>query len=165
MNPEQQLDKLLQMADSAAPTWTLYVVLLLTLGAAVGAVWTAHPLAFVACGLLALLAWSISDSAPHLRRAAQAATHGRQRDGWVRVEVTTWTESRTCEAVVADGARSWRFEFAPMGWEPREGRFPARLYTMPDVEWPVLARIEAGLLVPRRQPRVEKTMGRSSGDD
>lgn len=136
------------MADSAVPAWTLCVVLLLALGA----VWTAHPLGFVACALLVLLAWSIGDSSPHLRRAGQAAMQGRQYEGWVRVEATTWTESRSYEAVVVDGTQSWRFEFVPMGWMPREGRFEARVYKTPDADWPALVRIEAGLLVPRRRP-------------
>jgi hypothetical protein len=152
MSPERQLEELLRMADSAVPAWTLSVVLLLALGAALGAVWTAHPLWFVACAFLALLAWSIGDSSPHLRRAGQAATQGHQHEGWVRIEVTTWTESRSYEAVVVDGTQSWRFEFVPVGWMPREGRFAARLYKTPDADWPALVRIEAGLLVPRRRP-------------
>jgi hypothetical protein len=152
VSPERQLEELLRTAGSTAPAWTMYAVLLLALGAALGATWTAHPLWFVVCAFLALLAWSIGDSVAHLRRAAQAATQGWQRDGRVRIEVTTWTESRSYEAVVLNGTQVWRFEFAPMGWTPQEGEFVARFHMLPGTDWPALVRVEAGLLVPRRRP-------------
>lgn len=153
MTPEQQIEALRRMGRSGVARRLKQGSLVLAVGLAIAGVLTGHPVFFMAGAFAGLVAFSARQTTPHILRATQALDGGRRSEGTVQIEVTHWSDSDTYHAVVwADASRAWRFEFIPLGWQPRAGAFPAVLFALPSAEWPALVRVDEGIFHPRSDP-------------
>jgi hypothetical protein len=89
----------------------------------------------------------------HLRNAQRAFHSPDIAQGRLTITTSCWSDVVHYHANVRSGrGDSWTFEFMPLGWTPAEGEFDADLHYLPDVAWPVLLVIPAGLVYPRADP-------------
>jgi hypothetical protein len=108
----------------------------------------------MALALVAVIAYSVHQTGPHIRNAARAAIGGEKIAGSVKVEITRWSDSDTFYATVAmPSLGAWRFEFIPLGWKPIEGEHPATLFRLPGITWPALIQVQQGVFYPRQTPK------------
>ena len=128
----------------------ILLVILLALG-----FYTKLPPYFMVAAFLGVIIFAVRRSAPHLKNAARAITEGQKKAGSVKIEKVY--DSRACNAIVEDPTLgTWHFSFIPTSWEPTEGKFPATIYHLPNVTWPVLVEVEQGIMIPREKPEVVK---------
>ncbi len=124
----------------------ILLVILLALG-----FYTMLPPYFMVAAFLGVIIFAVRRSTPHLKNAAKAITEGQKKAGSVKVEKIY--DSSACNVMVEDPILGiWHFSFVPTGWEPTEGKFPATIYHLLNVAWPVLVEVEEGIMVPREQP-------------
>jgi hypothetical protein len=115
----------------------------------------------------ALAAWTVAGIAlratPHYANALRGLAEGRRESGTVVIRIEQWADGPTYRAEVADsrGGR-WTFEFVPRSWSPKEGEFPAEIFHLDPVAWPVAATVADGVLLPRGKP--VRSDRRSSAD-
>jgi hypothetical protein len=89
----------------------------------------------------------------HLRNAQRAFHSPDIGQGRLTITTSCWSDVVHYHARVrSERGEVWTFEFMPLGWTPAAGEFEAELRYLPDVAWPVLLVIPAGLVYPRADP-------------
>lgn len=123
-------------------------LLLLVLGYAIGS-----PIPWMFAGFFGLVAVFEREAVPNIVAALRAWDGDPPVAGWVVINVVRGDES-DCYHVVVDepGRAGWRFQFMPQGWTPVAGRFPARIWRPAGQDAPVLAAVDAGVMIPRDRP-------------
>ncbi len=126
------------------------VVVLLALG-----FYTRLPPYFMIAAFIGLVIFAAFRSSPHLDNAVRAITEGQKKSGFVKVEEIY--DSNAFTAIVENSTHgTWQFSFNPTGWKPTKGEFPATIYHLVSVDWPVLIEVEQGIMVPRETPESVK---------
>jgi hypothetical protein len=113
--------------------------------------YTNLPPYFMVAAFIGIALYSAHRSSPHLKNAARALTEGQKKTELVRLEAIYDSEAFT--ATLVNAPDQWQFTFIPLNWKPSEGEFPATIYHLSDVVWPVLVEIEQGIMVPREIPK------------
>jgi hypothetical protein len=125
----------------------ILIVVLLALG-----FYTRLPPYFMVAAFLGLFVFASRRSAPHLKNAARASTEGQKKAGSVKVEKVYDSHNRYTAAVIDTTLGIWHFSFVATAWEPIKGEYPATLYYLPDIVWPVLVEVKEGIMVPDGKP-------------
>lgn len=151
--PAHQLEQLEGMTRGHRLAGLQTALVLLVAGLLAAGWVTGFPPCYLSALLLAVVAGSLGQSTPHLRQATEAYRRGAGHAGSVVIAITRGSDAESFRATVHDPRTGcWTFEFVPLGWTPREGRFAAQLYRLDTVPWPALAVLRDGILVPRQSP-------------
>jgi hypothetical protein len=122
-------------------------------GLIIGGLFTAWPPLLMAALFAAVVTWSAERTSPHIRNAALASYVTQYENGEISISITPWSDSQSYHASVATkDSGSWRFEFIPQGWDPKEGPNSAKLYFIKGTAWPALIVLPDGILYPRDVP-------------
>jgi hypothetical protein len=148
---EQQIDLLRPAVRSGLARrfhwWLLGVAAVLLIVAAV----TWHPVPLMIALFLGVVGVAERLAGPNLERAITAFDEGEPSGGIASITIVGGDTTDHYHAILREEGRpDSGFEFMPQGWEPAEGSFPARIWRSEDGTTPVLATIEAGVLIPRR---------------
>ncbi|TAK83015.1 MAG: hypothetical protein EPO12_06365 [Aquabacterium sp.] len=154
MTPTEQADALRKSVNRRVHAWLAWCFTLLAACLAAAPLLGAHPLCWALAAIAALAAWATRGAAPYMIQAVQAMDTGEKLLGTVLVTVSDTADSVQYEATVqGPGMPAWRFEFIPLGWQPRAGSHEARMFRLAGVEWPALVQVQGGLMHPRYRPR------------
>lgn len=153
LSREKQIEKLRQMGrgnllEYAVPVSLGLVVALFTGGWVSG--WVA--LYFIGA-FIAIVAISSFTTMRNMRNAVVGEREGMRVRGRAQITVISGSESPTYSVAARDRGVRWSFEFLPLDWVPVAGETDAELVYLRGVDWPVLLIVEAGLIVPRYQPK------------
>lgn len=104
---------------------------------------------------LALFALVAREAEPRLAAALAAYDAARPVVGGARISAIPDRENAAFQAEIREpGHAVWAFEFVPILWSPAPGAFTANIWR--DAKGvPVLATIDAGVLVPRYAPTLQ----------
>lgn len=119
-----------------------------------------HPLPALVAVLLGVVGFSERKAGPNVATAIAAYDSGRPGFGELTVEIERWTDGDAYRAIVRErGYPDWTYEFIPQGWQPEAGTCPARIWRA-DIPpgRPVLAVVEAGISIPRDEPKKKSDM-------
>jgi hypothetical protein len=115
--------------------------------------YTGQPSYFIVLILPAVIAYSAHQTGPHIRAASEAIKSGSRSEGTIAIESDRPLDNDRFYATVAtEPGCAWRFEFIPVGWRPIAGRFPATVYTVPNLAWPALIEVQGEFIHPRYTP-------------
>lgn len=160
MTLDEQITELTRMGSGKIIDLARPGVLLLVAGLVLTGVLTGNLLLHGIALALALIAFAIWQTTPHIRDAARGLREGMKRSGTVEIRIHEWTdaESKQYESyqglISIDNQPLWQMEFVtPQNWQPVEGRHSAQLVFIIGVEWPVVILTRDGLLYPRLKPR------------
>jgi hypothetical protein len=130
----------------------IIIAVLLALG-----FYTKLPPYFIVAAFLGFVAYATRKSTPHLKNATRAVTEGQKKAGLVKVEGIYDSDSGYSATVIDPTLGTWHLTFVAVGWKPTKSEYPATLYYLPDIAWPVLLEVEEGIVVPQEEPsRSEK---------
>jgi hypothetical protein len=149
---EQQIAALRPAAGFAAHMhrWFLLAAAL----GVVAAVVFRHPVPLMLSVFLAVVGLSEKRAGPNIVAAIAAYDSGTPTRGEAAVSITSWDTDQHYHAVVREpGHPDWEFEFVPQGWRPTERSYPARIWRNGGGLQPVLAAVEAGIMIPRYDPQ------------
>ncbi len=160
MTPEEQIAELTRRGSRTLWELARPATVLLALALALAGAFTRNPVFFGIALACAVLAFAVRQTAPHIANAVRGLREGIKQQGAVDILIRHWTdaESNVHESfqgmIAMNGQTMWKMEFVtPESWQPREGSFPAELFFVRGVEWPVVILTRDGLLYPRRKPR------------
>lgn len=129
------------------------------LGYAIG-----HPIPWIFAAFFGLVAVFERQAVPNISAALKAYDACEPVAGWAVVTVVRGDETDSYRAIVElPGRARWQFQFMPQGWTPAAGRFPARVWMPAGSDAPVMAALDAGVLIPRYCPEVLVPADRSAG--
>ena len=156
MNAGKQTEQLRAMARRHVPKWLTWALAVFGVVMLVLAVLNWELVYLLGALLSGIAAYASHQNAPHIYAAVQALDHGvsAERDVTIRAECWSDSESYSVTVVMAN-LSSWTFDFVPIGWKPKEGTWPATVYTVTEAPWPVLIRFEDGIAYPRAQPKLQ----------
>ena len=151
MTPAEQIETIRKMGRRRVPQRLKWVLVALSVAFAVAALYTRQPPYVMALVFVAVVTYSAFQTSPHIEAAAKALATANRADGSVTIEVgDPWSDGFTYHAVVPVApSGAWRFEFKPSGWKPVAGEYRATIYWLPDVIWPALVQVNAGVMHPR----------------
>ena len=151
MTPTKQIEVIRKMGRQRSLQRFGGVLVALSVALAAAALYTQQAPYVMALVFVAVVTWSAFQTSPHIEAAARALATANRADGSVTIEVGDhWSDGFTYHAVVPVApSGAWRFEFKPLGWKPVAGEYRATIYWLPDVIWPALVQIDAGVMHPR----------------
>ena len=154
MTPTKQIEAIQKMGQPRTLQRFGWVLVALSIALAAAALYTQQAPYVMALAFVAVVTWSAFQTSPHIEAAARALTTANRADGSVTIVVGDhWSDGFTYHAVVPVApSGAWRFEFKPLGWKPVAGEYRATIYWLPDVMWPALVQVEAGVMHPRYTP-------------
>lgn len=130
-------------------------------GAAVGvtaAIVLWNPIPLMIAAFLAVVGFSEKRAGPNIVAAVHAFDLGTPTQGEVSVRITQWDMDDHYHATVHEqGQPDWEYEFVPQGWTPEERTYAARVWRNDATGPPVLAAVDAGILIPRYDPKAVAT--------
>jgi hypothetical protein len=101
---------------------------------------------------------------PNIVAAMNAYHAGIPSAGWVSIRFECWDSDNSYHATVReDGHADWEYEFIPQGWQPRAGNFPAQIWRADTAGRPVMAVVEEGIMIPRREAKAVPSSSRMAG--
>ena len=103
---------------------------------------------------LSVVGFSEQRAGPNIVAAIAAYDSGTPTIGEVSITVTSWDTNNHYRATVCEqGHPDWNFEFIPQGWQPASQSYPAQIWRTGGEEKPIFAIVEAGILIPRYDPK------------
>lgn len=127
--------------------WLLGVAAILLVVAVV----TWHPVPLMIALFLGVIGVAERQAGPNIDRAVRAFDEGEPASGIASIRIVEGDTTDHYHATLQEAGRpDAEFEFIPQGWSPAQGSFPARIWRDEDGATPVLATIEGGTLIPRR---------------
>lgn len=158
---EQQAAMLRPAAGSAANLhkWLLASAAMGVIAAVV--LW--HPIPLMVAAFLGIVGSSEQRAGPNILAAIAAYDSGTASVGETSIAVTSWSDTYTYRAAVRErGYPDWEYECIPQGWQPEGGTCPARIWRTGSQDKPVLVVVEAGILIPRYDPKQVGNANQSS---
>lgn len=125
----------------------LLLAVLLALG-----IYTRLPPYLMIAAFVGVFIYAAYSRTPHIKNAVRALTEGHKKTGQVRLQAIYDSDAFTVTLINTSDS-NWQYSFVPTGWKPSEGEFPATIYYLPDVAWPVLVETDQGIMVPRETPK------------
>lgn len=111
------------------------------------------PIPCMFAGFFGLVAVFEREAVPNIVAALRAWDGDSPVSGWVVITVVRGDEGDSYRVVVDEpGRMRWQYQFMPQGWKPVAGRFPARIWRPDGRDAPVMAAVDAGVLIPRYTP-------------
>jgi hypothetical protein len=153
MSVEQQIAMLRRSMQSPLGrhlnTWLgVLALILMAVGYATG-----NPILWMFAAFFGLVAVFEREAVPNIVAAMRAWDEGPPKAGWVSITVVRGDGGENYRAVVDEPGRvRWQYQFMPQGWTPVAGHFPARIWRPVAQEAPVMAAVEAGVMIPRNRP-------------
>lgn len=130
-----------------------YWLLALAVLCAIAALLIRHPLPLLFTVFFCVAALSDRCAGRNIAAAVTAYDVGRPTPCEVVIELREWSDVVTCHAKIVQGeAVVWTFAFVPQGWHPHAGRYAGSVWSKGSNGAPVLATIDDGALIPRRDP-------------
>lgn len=112
-----------------------------------------HPLPLLFAAFFCVVALSDRGAGRNIAAAVAAYDMGTPTPCEVVIELREWSDVVTCHAKIVQGeAVTWTFAFVPQGWHPLAGRYAGRVWRKGSSGAPLLATIDGGVLIPRRDP-------------
>ena len=154
MTPTKQIEAIQTMGQPRTLQRFGGVLVALSVALASAALYTQQAPYVMALVFVSVVTWSAFQTSPHIQAAARALATANRANGSVTIEVGDhWSDGFTYHAVVPMAlSGAWRFEFKPLGWTPVAGEYSATIYWLPDVIWPALVQVDAGVMHPRYSP-------------
>ena len=154
MTPTKQIEAIQKMGQPRRQQRFGGVLVALAVALAAAALYTQQAPYVMALVFVSVVRWSAFQTSPHIQAAARALATANRANGSVTIEVGDhWSDGFTYHAVVPVALSGvWRFEFKPLGWTPVAGEYSATIYWLPDVIWPALVQVDAGVMHPRYSP-------------
>ena len=154
MTPAKQIEAIRKMGRQRTLQRFGGALVALCVALAAAALYTQQAPYVMALVFVAVVTWSAFQTSPHIEAAARALAAANRAEGSVTIEVGDhWSDGFTYHAVVPVApSGGWRFEFKPLGWKPVAGEYKATIYWLPDVMWPALVQVDAGVMHPRCTP-------------
>ncbi|NND45987.1 MAG: hypothetical protein HKN58_11755 [Xanthomonadales bacterium] len=123
-----------------------------------------HPVPLMISLFLGIVGFAERRAGPNIVAALSAHDSKPSAPGEVAIHTTCWDTDTHFHATVREhGHPAWEYEFIPQGWQPEEGTYPARVWRCREGK-PVLASVEAGIMIPRYAPTpVQERHGVASG--
>ena len=151
MTPTKQIEAIQKMGQPRRLQRFGGVLVALAVALAAAALYTHQAPYVMALVFVSVVTWSAFQTSPHVQAAARALATANRANGSVTIEVGDhWSDGFTYHAVVPVAlSGAWRFEFKPLGWTPVAGEYSATIYWLPDVMWPALVQVDAGVMHPR----------------
>ena len=151
MTPTKQIEAIQKMGQPRRLQRFGGVLVALSVALAAAALYTQQAPYVMALVFVSVVTWSAFQTSPHIQAAARALATANRANGSVTIEVGDhWSDGFTYHAVVPVAlSGAWRFEFKPLGWTPVAGEYSATIYWLPDVMWPALVQVDAGVMHPR----------------
>ena len=151
MTPTKQIEAIQKMGQPRTLQRFGGVLVALFVALAAAALYTQQAPYVMALVFVSFVTWSAFQTSPHIEAAARALATANGANGSVTIEVGDhWSDGFTYHAVVPVAlSGAWRFEFKPLGWTPVAGDYSATIYWLPDVMWPALVQVNAGVMHPR----------------
>ena len=129
--------------------WLLAIAVL----CAIAALLIRHPLPLLFTVFFCVVALSDRGAGRNIAAAVTAYDMGTPTPCEVVIELREWSDVVTCHAKIMQGeAVAWIFKFVPQGWRPLAGRYAGRVWSQDSRGAPLLATIDGGVLIPRRDP-------------
>ena len=154
MTPTKQIEAITKMGRQRTLQRFVVVLVALCVSLALAALYTQQASYVMVLVFVAVVIGSAFQTSPHIEAAARALATANRADGSVTIEVADhWSDGFTYHAVVPVApSGAWRFEFKPLGWKPVAGQYRATIFWLPDVVWPALVQVDAGVMHPRYAP-------------
>ena len=159
MTLDEQITELRRMGSGRILYWARPGVVVLSAGLVLAGVFTGNLVFYGIAIAFALVAFAIWNTTPHIGNAARGLEEGVKQDGDVKIRIHQWTDAELSQyesyngMILMDNQPLWQMEFVqPQNWHPKEGRYPAELFFIRGVEWPVVLITSDGLLYPRLKP-------------
>ena len=151
MTPAKQIEVIRKMCRQRSLQRFSWVLVALSVALAAAALYTRQVPYVMALVFVAVVTCSAFQTGPYIEVAARALAKANRADGSVTIEVGDhWSDGFTYHAFVPVApSGAWRFEFKPLGWRPVAGEYRATIYWLPDVIWPALVQVDAGVMYPR----------------
>ena len=151
MTPTKQIEAIQKMGHPRTLQRFGGVLVALSVALASAALYTQQAPCVMALVFVSVVPWAAFQTSPHIQAAARALATANRANGSVTIEVGDhWSDGFTYHAVVPVAlSGAWRFEFKPLGWTPVAGEYSATIYWLPDVMWPALVQVDAGVMHPR----------------
>jgi hypothetical protein len=150
---EKQIEKLRQMGRGNLLEYAVPVSAGLVAALFIGGWVTGWVALYFIGAFIAIVAISSFTTMRNIRNAVVGEREGMRVRGRVQITVIAGAETPTYSVAARDRGVRWSFEFLPLDWLPATGETDAELVYLRGVEWPVLLIVEAGLIVPRYQPK------------
>jgi hypothetical protein len=129
--------------------WLLAIAVLCAIAALL--LWDPLPLLFTV--FFCVVALSDRGAGRNIAAAVTAYDMGTPTPCEVVIELQEWSDVVTCHARIVKGETvAWTFAFIPQGWCPLAGRYAGRVWSKGSSGPPLLATIDGGVLIPRRDP-------------
>ena len=129
--------------------WLLAIAVLCAIAALL--LW--HPLPLLFAAFFCIVALSDRGAGRNIAAAVTAYDMGTPTQCEVVIELREWSDVVTCHARIVQGESvAWTFAFVPQGWRPLAGQYAGRVWSKGSSGAPLLATIDGGVLVPRRDP-------------
>jgi hypothetical protein len=149
----KQIRSIHAMADGRHMQWGKRLCVVLCVVMLVLGLYTSQPQYFMYMVLFVLGVFVSHEIEPHVLAASQAIRKGSQSEGIVEIEIErTSDDHKFYVTVIDEQSRGWQYQFRPLGWKPVAGQMRAKLYTLPDVDWPALIEVEGGVIHPHNKP-------------
>jgi hypothetical protein len=153
LSVEQQIHCLRSTMDVAAQMHAWFL-----LGAAFGVIASlvlGSPIPLVFSVFLAVVGFAEQRACPNIIAAVSAYDSGLPSLGSASIAITCWDMDNHFHVVLREeGYLDWTYEFIPQGWQPAAGMYAAKVWRKGLDDKPVLAVVDGGIMVPRREPRV-----------
>ncbi len=112
-----------------------------------------HPVPLMLAAFLAIVGFSEQQAGPNMVKALHAYDFGTPARADVAIAITCRDTDNHYRATVREhGHSDWEYEFIPQGWQPGARNYPANLWRNAAAGVPLLAVVDDGILIPRREP-------------
>ena len=159
MTLDEQITELRRMGSGRILYWARPGVVVLSAGLVLAGAFTGNLIFYGMAIAFALISFAICNTTPHISNAARGLREGIKQKGDVEISIHQWTDAESNQyesykgLILMDNQPLWQMEFVqPQNWQPKEGRYPAELFFIRGVEWPVVLITSDGLLYPRLKP-------------
>ena len=113
-----------------------------------------HPFLIMISMFISIVAFASRDTFKHLQNAIKALETGNQVASFAQISIEAPLDDNQYFVSITDRAhQTWKFEFIPQGWQPKEGIVEVSCYYLDNLAWPVLLISKEGFMVPRYQPK------------
>jgi hypothetical protein len=151
---EQQIDNLRPTVSSGLANnfhnWLLVCAFLLVMLS----IYLWNPVPLMIAAFFGLVGLCERRAGPNIVAAIKAYDMNTPTIGEVAITISCWDTANHYHAVVREQNQpDWEYEFIPQGWEPVAETHVARIWRADNCGPSVLTAVEAGILIPRYNPK------------